>query len=364
MTVFKEDFAEAKERLKAWWNHEIIDRPAIGWYVPRLNSAGKGMYDHWYLAQNLDDIDGFLNDFHDKATMFEYGGEIVPSLFLNYGPGIMAALFGCKMEYKSRTVWFERETNMNDIVNVLENAQMNMNNEWYARLIRVTEVAAKFAKTDFSVALTDMGGVLDILASFLTPKGLILAMKKFPNIVDTCRQIILEKWFKVYTDMQNIIERYSEGCNSWLNVWCHKRWYPIQSDFAYMLSPKWFRRFVLPDVVTQAQQLDYSIYHLDGPNQFEYIDDLCSIPELTGIQVVPGAGEKPNGDDKWMPLYKKIQSYGKNLVLDPPSEHIPKMYHELEPKGLFCHTVFAAQIMKEFFLPKFMGGMDGIEEDD
>ncbi len=27
---------EAKERLKAWWDHEIIDRPLIGYWAPKL----------------------------------------------------------------------------------------------------------------------------------------------------------------------------------------------------------------------------------------------------------------------------------------------------------------------------------------
>ena len=36
MSRFKEDINEAKERLKAWWDHEIIDRPCISYWNPRL----------------------------------------------------------------------------------------------------------------------------------------------------------------------------------------------------------------------------------------------------------------------------------------------------------------------------------------
>ncbi|MHA1725680.1 MAG: hypothetical protein ACTSXH_12745 [Promethearchaeota archaeon] len=35
MSKFKEDIIEAKERMEAWWDHEIIDRPYIGFWVPK-----------------------------------------------------------------------------------------------------------------------------------------------------------------------------------------------------------------------------------------------------------------------------------------------------------------------------------------
>lgn len=364
MSRFKPDMEECKERLKAWWNHEQADRPIIGWYLPRPDRPLTGYFDHWHMARQWDDMEGFLRDFERKASNLEFGGEILPNMFVNYGPGIMASVFGCPAYFQSDTVWFEQVTPIQEIVPKLEAVHLNQNNEWYARLCRVTEIAAKYAKKDFSVSLTDLGGILDILSSFLTPKGLILALKQHPNIVDTCRAIILDKWMKVYDDLQKIIERYGEGCNSWLNVWCPKRWYPIQSDFAYMLSPKWFRRFVLPDIIYQAQHFDHSIYHLDGPNQFPYLEDLLQIPELDGIQFVPGSHEKPNGDPKWWPYYHKILDRRKNLVIDVASDNISKMYRELNnDKGLFCHTYFVAKIAAEFYLPAFIGGQEGIDED-
>ncbi|MHA1673018.1 MAG: hypothetical protein ACTSYI_05270 [Promethearchaeota archaeon] len=44
--------------------------------------------------------------------------------------------------------------------------------------------------------------------------------------------------------------------------------------------------------------MDYAIYHLDGPNQLPYVDDLIAEPSITGIQWVPGIGELSNESDK------------------------------------------------------------------
>jgi len=32
---YKEDIDKAKERMNAWWDHEIIDRPVLSYYYPK-----------------------------------------------------------------------------------------------------------------------------------------------------------------------------------------------------------------------------------------------------------------------------------------------------------------------------------------
>lgn len=289
MNIYKEDINEAKERLKAWWDHEIIDRPCIAYNCFKGSKQAPGFnafieyIDPWYLAQNWDDIETCLDNFENSFNNIILGGEAIPRFSPNYGPGIMASVFGIVPKFQSNTVWFQRKTNVNEIISLLENVELNKNNIWYDRLLRVTEYSAKRANGEYSIALSDLGGVMDILSSFLGPTKIILTMKRSPGIIDTCRSIILDKLLKVYDALQKIIERYGDGCITWLPVWCPKRWYPIQCDIGSMLSPKYFRRFVLSDLITQAEYMDYSIFHLDGPLLLTHLDDLLSQPSITGI---------------------------------------------------------------------------------
>jgi 5-methyltetrahydrofolate--homocysteine methyltransferase len=368
MSIFKEDITDAKERLKAWWDHEIIDRPVISYYYPSEGAQIASLLDifgfGWELAKNPDNIEQVLDNFETRLPDLIFGGEAIPSFFPNYGAGIMAAVFGVVPKYQTRTIWFNRPTPVNEIVKLLEDVKLNANNEWYSRLLRITEYAAKRSKGKYQLSMTDLGGILDILSSFLGPKNIILTMKRRPDIIDTCRAIILEKTLKVYDDLQNIIEKYNDGCNSWLNVWSNKRWYPIQCDFCAMLNPTWFKRFALPDIQAQAAHMDYSIYHLDGPNALIHLDDLLSIPELTGIQWVPGDGREPMGHEKWYPVYKKIQMAGKNIVNTISSSRVSAMFRHFDPKGLYLRTIFFNSHLARFYLPKFIGGDNGaiIEE--
>ena len=371
MSVYKEDIDEAKERMKAWWDHEIIDRPCIAYYLlsDSKNLNMNHLFEYfgmpWYLAQNWDKFEKYLSIIEEIFGSISFGGEAIPRLFPNYGPGIMASVFGITPKFQSGTVWFHKDTSLEEIVPLLERVELNKNNPWYTRLLNITEYVARRAGNEYSIALTDLGGVMDILSSFLGPTKIILTMKRQPSIIDTCRSIILEKLLKVYNALQTIIERHVDGCNSWMPIWCPKRWYPIQSDFSAMLSPKYFRRFVLPDIIKQAESMDYAIYHLDGPGQIIHIDELLKESSITGIQWVPGAGDKPSNNEKWFPLYKKIQGAGKNLVIDNAGEtpnYATQLYKNLNPKGLFMNLIFSRELDAAYYLPDFMGG-NGAEGD-
>ena len=127
-----------------------------------------------------------LDTFEHNTNGLIYGGECIPSYIPNYGAGIMASVLGVTPEYKSGTVCFHRPTEVKDIIPLLESVKLNDNNEWYSRLKRVTEIAAKRGnKANYCVSMTDLGGILDILVSFLGPTNVIIAMKRNPGLIDT-----------------------------------------------------------------------------------------------------------------------------------------------------------------------------------
>ncbi|NVM18837.1 MAG: hypothetical protein HWN80_14065 [Candidatus Lokiarchaeota archaeon] len=360
---YKEDITEAQERMSAWWDHEIIDRPVLSFYYPKKRGKLGAFLDtvgeDWTLAKDYDAIDNALDGFEKRAKETYFGGESIPFYFPNYGPGIMAAVFGVSPEFKTNTVWFSLPIKPENIVEHLESIKLNQNNEWYSRLLRITENAAKRARKSYLVSVTDIGGVLDILSSFLGPTNIILTMKRNPGLIDTCRTIILEKLLKVYDDLQNIIAQFCDGCNCWLGVWSRKRWYALQCDFSAMLSPTWFEKIAFPDIIQQAEHMDYAIYHLDGPNALPHLDFLLKEPGITGIQWVPGAGNSPMGSKVWIPLYKKIQKAGKNLVIDSAPENISHLYKNLDPKGLYVRTFYRSEYIANQYLPQFAGGREG-----
>jgi 5-methyltetrahydrofolate--homocysteine methyltransferase len=111
-----------------------------------------------------------------------------------------------------------------------------------------------------------------------------------------------------------------------------------------MISPGDFERFVLPSLNRTAGHLDHSIYHWDGPGQIAHLDHLLSMPHLDGIQWVPGDGSAPVWDEKWFPLYEKIQAAGKILVLHGfyTVEDALKVIKNFSPKGLWMSAALSS----------------------
>ncbi|TFG16687.1 MAG: hypothetical protein EU533_08830, partial [Promethearchaeota archaeon] len=219
--IIKEDLKEAKERMRAWWDHESTDRPVISYNIPEGTGSEKALFAssalNFNLGKDWDAIEPILDDIETYGDGVVWGGESIPRYFPNYGPGVMAAVLGVTPEYKGGTIWFHRKTDLKDIVSVLEDAKINDTNEWYRRLKRTTRIAAeRGAKHGYVVAMTDLGGILDILVSFLGPTDVIVQMRRNPELIDTCRVIIMEKYLKVYDELQNIIN--SAGCDG-MDTW-------------------------------------------------------------------------------------------------------------------------------------------------
>lgn len=362
---YKEDIENAKEVMKAYWDHEIIDHPAFSFtYRTNPGNFPFNMGD-WTLGTEFDAFEKSVDNFEKGAENTFWGGEAIPTYFPNFGAGIVAAVLGINPVFeggnpvfKSGTVWMVERMEIKEALEKLENVILNDNNEWFVRLKRCTEYAAKRGKDRYHVAVTDLGGILDILCSFTGPQKMIVALKRNPSVIDTCREIILEKTLQIYDELQRIIESYNhDGCDAWLGIWCPKTWYPIQCDISAMMSPKYFKRFVLPDLATQAEHMDYCFYHLDGPEQLIHLDDIISLPSITGIQWVPGIkpGMPQEWSDHWYPLYKKIQGKGKNLIIVTPPRYVSPLLSNLNHKGLLLSCFFYSEKSARCYAPSFMG---------
>ena len=58
----------------------------------------------------------------------------------------MAAVFGVIPKYQTRTIWFSRPTPVDEIVALLENVKLNADNQWYSRLLHITDMLKAFSR--------------------------------------------------------------------------------------------------------------------------------------------------------------------------------------------------------------------------
>ncbi len=115
----------------------------------------------------------------------------------------------------------------------------------------------------------------------------------------------------------------------------------LQSDVSYMISPKMFERYVLPDLEKCCKEMNYAFYHMDGKGQIPHLEMLLSIPRLRGIQWVPGDGNP--SPENWLPLLQQIRKAGKLCQVTVTPEGALTIMRELGVKG-FCFNISEPQL--------------------
>src|SRR3990172_5509622 len=94
--LYKDDWEKAQERMKAWWAGEIIDRPVIQVVAPRKGSQTNAPWDMESLVHNLTNPERVVEEFGNYCQLTYFGGEFLPNLWVNLGPGIIAAYIGAE----------------------------------------------------------------------------------------------------------------------------------------------------------------------------------------------------------------------------------------------------------------------------
>jgi 5-methyltetrahydrofolate--homocysteine methyltransferase len=146
---------------------------------------------------------------------------------------------------------------------------------------------------------------------------------------------INQAWYGYWQECSAIISPLG-GNFHWMGIWSDLLSADLQSDFSTMISNEMFDEFFLPFIDEQTQMVPRTIYHLDGPGAIKHLDSLLGLPNLNGIQWVPGAGAKPVTE--WIPLLNKIQDAGKLVYVYCSKESIKTLLDELNPEGLMIVT--------------------------
>jgi len=325
-------------RYEQFWNHEETDRPILSLFVPDKSVdwshlAPKDLKDTW---ENLEcrQVRTAYGAKHVKCY-----GEAMPGDHANFGPGCLAAMIGSDYLLMPHTVWFGEEVKPleNDWSN-LKSVYLREDSAMYKLATNLTQILLEKNDGSYLVGMTDLGGNLDIIASLRGTMNLLTDMLDHPDEVLKAVEIIDDIWIEVYSRIRKMIASKQYGHTTWLGPWCDTSYYPLQCDFGAMISPDDFERFVMPSMRRTTDFLDHSIFHLDGPGMIAHLDMLLSLELMDGIQWVPGAGSDPVWNERWFPMYEKIQAAGKVLALDcygGSKDQILNICKKLSPKGLW-----------------------------
>ncbi len=334
--LYKPDWEETKERYLAWWEGEALGRCALAVTAPRKDCAGNGPPpvpdDSIARWTDLDYI--CRANEHRHGSTF-YGGEAFPIWHGGY-PGIksLPAFLGCPVTIRRETAWIEPIlTGSEPDVRELE---IRQESRWWRFNLELLGTAACESAGKSIPGTGAFGGSGDSLSWLRGSGQLLLDLVDRPDWVREADMFLMELWIEVYETCHAIVREAAGGSAGWFRLWSPGKFYAVQNDFSYMISPQMFRDIFLPTLERQTEFLDHSIYHVDGIGAFRHVPALCELPGLQAIQILPGAG-KPS-PLHFMDVLKYVQSKGKNLHISIPACEVETALRELSARGLFIQT--------------------------
>jgi 5-methyltetrahydrofolate--homocysteine methyltransferase len=323
----EQDWTRLEQNWGRWWAGEL-DRPLVVLESPELINRRPHELTRAFLLES--DPDELLDYYQSRLEQTRFYADAWPKWWPFFGAGVTAAFLGARLKFTPHvnTIWFEPVVPLS-----LDTADLTYeaNNRWWQRVQTLTQRAVQRWGTEVCLGFTDLGGNLDILASLRTTQTLLLDLVDSPEAVARLCGQITRLWLRYYDEQYQIIRKAGRGSTAWAPIWSPGRCYMFQSDLSYMISPKMFERFVMPDLATCCAHVDHAFYHLDGKGQLPHLDRLLSLETLHGIQWIPGDGQPPA--HQWLPVLKRIRAGGKLCQLYVTPEGAHAIVNELGGRG-------------------------------
>jgi len=304
-------WAAIRRRYAAWWAGEL-DGPLLSITVsgydpqrpePELPArAFTSFYDAEVSPESI--VDRWDYDLSGQR----FFGDAFPQVWPNFGPGVAAAFLGCRLVNGEATSWFvpDHPVGVHEL-----SLHYNEDSFWFQRVAELYRVSANRWGGLVQLGMTDLGGSLDIISSFRPGEALLLDLCDHPDQVKRLTREAHEAWFQYFRTFTECAGPSNPGYSCWTPLFSAEPYYMLQCDFAYMLGPAMFEEFVKPELEAACRKLTNPFYHLDGVGQIPHLDSLLTIPELKGIQWVPGAGQPDVSH--WPDLYRKVRDAGKRI---------------------------------------------------
>ena len=331
---YKTDWDDARNNLVRWWKHQgmaisiMARRDTPRFPIQKPSPSGNLEYDWIDPAYRLA-ISEYEMAWHD------YLAEGFPYFDTQIGPGSLGIILGAKPRFVEETVWYNPIISDPDASTPIR-FEPSHNSIWDQHLA-VIHRGLQHANGRYLVGVPDLIENMDTLAALRGDQALLIDLIERPDWVLEKLDEINQAYFLIFDQIYALVKD-SWGGNAFsaFKIWGPGRTAKLQCDISATLSPRMFKRFVVPALTEQCRWLDYSLYHLDGTNCLQHVDTLLSIEPLDAIEWTPQAGRPGGGSPEWHDLYRRIIAGGKGVqVVGVEAHEVIPMLDAIGPKGVY-----------------------------
>lgn len=331
---YKVNMEAAKEKFRNYWAHKNTGRPLMcviarrpeveqysdgtpveGGYLDQICQGKyynmpeelkwKDMEDKYQNPQRIVDRYRYFCQTH------AFLGESFPNLNIDFGPGSLASYLGSEIGFKEDTVWFNKCLDGWDGVPKLT---FDPENKWFKKHLQLAKDCQALAGDDFYVDMPDFMENIDVLASLRGAQDILFDLLDEPEMIGERIQEVTDIYYEYYDRFYDVIKD-EEGGNAYtvFQIWGPGRTVKLQCDFSAMMSPEDFRKYIQPSLRSQSENVDYVLYHLDGPAAIKHMDALMEIEGIDALQWTSGDAGPDGTLPDWDVIYDKAIAAGKSI---------------------------------------------------
>lgn len=329
-----DDWERRLDRMDAFWDREVIDRPPAAIIIEKPEAAARepagGRWDE--LRERWLDVD-FRSDYA-LATVdrHDYLGDALPKAIPNLGPEVFSAFFGTPLEFGERTSW--SVPNLKDWDRA-DDLQFSEDNVYWRAIMDLTDALLEKGRYRCYTGMTDLHPGGDALAAFRDPATLAMDLIDHREEVAALLDRVTRVYLRLYDVFYEKLRAAQQPTCTWHKLVSRRKWYLPSNDFSCMISKEMFDDIFLPGIVQECRHLQAALYHLDGPGALRHLDSLLAVPELNGIQWVCGSGNGRASD--WYEVYHKCQAAGKVISVPLQVDELEAFMDAFKPGGVFLN---------------------------
>ena len=333
MFAFKPDYEASKQRIDAFWECELVDRPVVQFalYKPQEEQTPLPISGHATPADRWMDAEYQAELALASLSNREFLGDTLPVASPNLGPEVFAAFYGCPIHFGDYgTSWTEPILgDWNDV----ESVQLDWESPYLKKLHEMTDRLLDIGKGKFIVGMADWHPGGDCVAALRDPKNLAMDMLTHVEEVKALLDQIETDYYRMYDAFYQKLRAASQPISAWTTLVSDGKYYIPSNDFSIMISKEMYDDVFLPGLVRECQFLDRSIYHLDGRGALRHLESILGIAELDALQFVPGTGHETFS--RWVEVYRRAQAAGKGVQIDCDFSELDQVIEALDPHGVF-----------------------------
>jgi len=326
-----------------FWNNErgkkvlVSYRLGNNFFATHYKAAKPLLVQGKRIVPEMLDVDAFMEDYERQYEEITRLGQSALWTAEAY-PAIpwMEAFFGCDIiaqEESFTAMPFIKDTSE------LDKLKFDMENPWVKKFFEFTIKLNKLSNERFPVGAPILRGQGDTMGALLGQAEFIYAMYEEEELVRRSLDKITTSFLQIYSELHKQVTVKNKALGFY-HIYTPTEGLWFQDDIGALLSPEFYRNFILPNEKIICSEYEYNLVHLH-PSAFHLLNDILSNDELKAVQInkdLAGPSIK-----EMLPQMEKVFLSGRPLVIwgDLSIEDIRLCYSsfdELSP-GLFFNIV-------------------------